>query len=239
MYVHFHKETLEIIFCFIAKETHFETSGAHVFPNRVKRWLYNLKCFVHWFQNNEVLQKKMEFIYKIVLFSKHGIKIKHSWNIKMRWIVWSMWLHAISTLFISSTFFIRNIFKHPEDVYKTQVWKWSKAISGLILGCTPFHDSCSSSSSRTFILATVKGSKLLAWKPLYYLLCQFMILLGREEIAIIELELISHHFHMGLWKPFLNKKACCQWDLNQGSLAWESSALTNQPSWHVTKLTSK
>ena len=38
------------------------------------------------------------------------------------------------------------------------------------------------------------------------------------------------------WEPFANKKACCQWDSNQGSLAWESSALTTQPPWHVIKM---
>ena len=50
---------------------------------------------------------------------------------------------------------------------------------------------------------------------------------------------ILRHFLKNFWEPFLNKKACCQWDLNQGSLAWESSALTIQPSWHVNKLTTK
>ena len=50
---------------------------------------------------------------------------------------------------------------------------------------------------------------------------------------------ILSHFLKNFWEPFLNKKAWCQRDLNQGSLAWESSALTIQPTWHVNKLTPK
>ena len=50
---------------------------------------------------------------------------------------------------------------------------------------------------------------------------------------------IRGHFLKNFWEPFLNKKACCLRDLNQGSLSWKSSAQTIQPSWHINKLTSK